>query len=146
MVARLHRETRVWQSFLATHRNIVDKLADQMLADHDLPLEWFDVLIHLASAPEERLRQRGLRDSLLLSESGVSRLCARMARAGLIARLAADEDRRGVTIALTEEGRRRLALATESHLDHVAALFTDRLEPSERAALETIMTKLKQDT
>src|SRR5260370_23909847 len=93
VLARLQRETPLWRDFLAAHRDLTDRLAEQMMRDHQLPLEWFDVLVHLAEVPGMRLRQRVLRDRLLLSESGVSRLLVRMERAGFITRAAADEDR-----------------------------------------------------
>jgi DNA-binding MarR family transcriptional regulator len=48
-----------------------------MLREHQLPLEWFDVLVHLADLPGMRARQKELRDRVLLSESDLSRLLAR---------------------------------------------------------------------
>ena len=83
-LARLHQQTPLWQFFLAARRRIVEQLADEMLAEHQLPLEWFDVLVHLADLPGMRARQRELRDRMLLSESGVSRLLVRMEKAGVI--------------------------------------------------------------
>ncbi|MFB6720849.1 MarR family winged helix-turn-helix transcriptional regulator [Kribbella sp. NPDC056345] len=142
MVARLHQETPVWQTFLSVHRQIVETLADQMKSDHRLPLEAFDVLIHLADVPERRLRQRELTDRLLLSDSGVSRLLARMAEAGLLERTTADDDRRGVAVAMTDKGAETLVAATGSHLDLVAQLFTDKLSATELIALEQILAKL----
>lgn len=145
MVARLLHETSLWRTFLGTHRQIVDRLAEQMQADHRLPLEWFDVLIHLADVPGKRLRQRELRDRLLLSESGVSRMLARMAEAGVLERRPADDDRRGVEVVLTGAGEALLATAVESHLKLVASLFTDRLSVTDRVALEHILAKLGDD-
>jgi DNA-binding MarR family transcriptional regulator len=142
MVSRLQHETPLWRTFLATHRQIVDRLAEQMQADHALQLGWFDVLIHLADVPERRLRQRDLRDRLLLSESGVSRVLSRMEAAGLVERRPADEDRRGVGIVLTDAGEAALSAAVGSHLDLVAQLFTDRLTVTDRLALEHILAKL----
>jgi len=142
VVARLHRETPLWQAFLSVHRQLVELLADQMLTDHQLHLDWFDVLIHLADAPGRQLRQRELRDRLLLSESGVSRLLARMAAAGLLERTQADDDRRGVAIALTDKGAAALGAATGSHLELVAQLFTDKLTAAEAVALQHILAKL----
>jgi DNA-binding MarR family transcriptional regulator len=141
-MARLQCENPLWQQFLAAHRQVVDRLAEQMMSDHQLPLEWFDVLIHLADSPGMRLRQRTLRDRLLLSESGVSRLLVRIAQAGLITRSTADEDRRGVEVALTEKGCRALSAATTSHRQLVDALFTDRLTATDRVALHRVLTKL----
>jgi DNA-binding MarR family transcriptional regulator len=141
-IARLNSETQLWQCFLAAHRRVVDQLAEQILRDHQLALEWFDVLVHLADMPGMRLRQRELRDRLLLSESGVSRLLARMAKAGMISRTPADEDRRGVEIELTDKGRAALLGAVESHLQLVATLFTDRLSQTDRTTLARVLPKL----
>lgn len=142
LVARLHEETQLWQGVLSAHRQVVDALAEQMMRDHQLPLEWFDVLVHLADVPGMRLRQRVLRDRLLLSESGVSRLLVRMERAGLISRTPADDDGRGIDIELTECGQEALSAAVESHLQLVAELFTDRLTATDRVALLSILAKL----
>lgn len=142
MTTRLHAETALWQRFLAAHQLVVGELSHQMLRDHRLPLESFDVLIHLADVPGTTLRQKELRDRLLLSESGVSRLLARMARDGLITRVQADDDRRGVEIALTREGRDALTSAVESHVQLVASLFTDRLSAGDRSTLDRIFSKL----
>ncbi|WP_189935213.1 MarR family winged helix-turn-helix transcriptional regulator [Streptomyces sulfonofaciens] len=138
----MRHETTLWRTFLGTHRQIVERLAGQMLADHRLPLEWFDVLVHLADVPDRSLRQRELRDRLLLSESGVSRMLARMADAGLVERRTAGGDRRGVEVALTEAGEGALASAVESHLALVGTLFTGRLTVTDRVALEHILAKL----
>jgi DNA-binding MarR family transcriptional regulator len=142
LVDRLQQETPLWQDFLLAHRRLVGRLAEQMMRDHQLPLDWFDVMIHLADVPGMRLRQRDLRDRLLLSESGVSRLLVRMAQAGLIARTPADDDRRGVEVELTDRGRMALSAAVESHLRLVASLFTGRLTAADRAALNRILSKL----
>ena len=142
VVARLQEETVLWQEFLRAHRTIVDLMAEQMMRDHNLPLEWFDVLIHLADVPDGSLRQRVLRDRLLLSESGVSRLLVRMETAGLVTRSPADDDRRGMAITLTDRGRSALLEATASHLELVAGLFTDRLPRTDQIALTRMLPKL----
>jgi len=141
-LARLHQQTRLWQSFLAVHRQIVEQLADEMLTEHQLPLEWFDVLVHLADLPGMCARQKELRDRMLLSESGVSRLLARMEKAGVITRMTAGDDRRGMEIAVTEAGHAALLAAIDSHLQLVASLFTARLSATDRAALSKALPKL----
>lgn len=141
-LARLHQQTPLWQSFLAARRRIVEQLAGEMLVEHRLPLEWFDVLVHLADLPGMRARQKELRDRLLLSESGVSRLLARMEKAGVITRSTAGDDRRGIEITVTEAGQAALLAAIDSHLQLVASLFTDRLTATDHAALARVLPKL----
>jgi DNA-binding MarR family transcriptional regulator len=89
-----------------------------------------------------RARQKVLRDRMLLSESGVSRLLVRMENAGVITRSAAGDDRRGMEIAVTEAGQAALLAAIDSHLQLVASLFTDRLTATDRAALARVLPKL----
>src|SRR5580693_2699285 len=141
-LAQLNQQTPLWQSFLAAHRQIVEQLADEMLAEHQLPLEWFDVLVHLADLPGMRARQKDMRDRMLLSESGVSRLLVRMEKAGVITRSTAGDDRRGMEIAVTEAGQAALLTAIDPHLHLVASLFTDRLTATDRAALSRMLPKL----
>jgi DNA-binding MarR family transcriptional regulator len=141
-LAQLNQQTPLWQSFLAAHRQIVEQLADEMLREHQLPLEWFDVLVHLADMPGMRARQKELRDRMLLSESGVSRLLVRMEKAGVITRSTADDDRRGMEIAVTDDGQAALLAAIESHLQLVASLFSDRLTATDRAALSRVLSRL----
>lgn len=145
LLAQLSENTQLWQAFLAAHRTLVERMANQMMADHQLPLEWFDVLIHLADMPGRRLRQKDLNDRLLLSESGVSRMLARIEAAGLIHRTPADDDRRGIEVALTAKGQQALTEALESHLALVAELFTDRLTATERSALKRVLAKLEAE-
>ena len=71
----------------------------------DLRGKGFDVLVHLADLPGMRAHQKELRDRVLLSESGVSRLLVRMEKAGLITRSTADDDRRSIEIAVTDDGK-----------------------------------------
>jgi DNA-binding MarR family transcriptional regulator len=142
VVARLSAETAVWQSFLLTHRLMIERLTAQMSELHDLPLPWFDVLIHLAQAPDGRMRQADLRDSILLSESGLSRLLVRIADAGFIARETDPDDRRGVILSLTERGSAAVVAATADHLELVEQLFTDVLDDSDHAALRSILARL----
>jgi DNA-binding MarR family transcriptional regulator len=142
VIARTEKETSLWLELLRTYRVLIDQMAEQMLRDHNLPLEWFDVLFHLADQPNGRVRQRALRDHLLLSESGISRRLMRIEQAELITRITAGDDKRGVEISLTAKGRALLIEATESHLDLVSELFTARLTRTDLDALSRVLRKL----
>jgi DNA-binding MarR family transcriptional regulator len=145
-MVRLELATRLWQEFLRTYRVLIDKMAEQMTRDHKLPLEWFDVLFHLADQPDGRLRQRALRDRLLLSESGISRRLSRIEQAGLITRSTAGEDKRGIVLTLTPRGRTALIEAVDSHIVLSSVLFTQRLTRSDLDALTRILAKLTAES
>lgn len=146
VVARLDDTAMLWQDFLHVHRTIIGTMAEEMMRDDGLPLEWFDVLIHLADVPDGRLRQRALRDRLFLSESGLSRLLLRMEQGGFIARSTAGDDKRGVEITLTAKGRSAVIQAAESQTERVSRLFTAKLTPTDLSALARILPKLTSDS
>ena len=52
------------------------------MAEQQLSLAAYDVLVQLAEAPEHRLRMTELADAVLLSRSGVTRLVDRLEKAG----------------------------------------------------------------
>ncbi|MDA2893277.1 MarR family transcriptional regulator [Mycolicibacterium sp. BiH015] len=120
----------------------MDELARRMLRDHQVALTWFDVLVCLAEVPGGRLSQRTFREQLLLSESGVSRMLARMEREGLIRRESSTHDKRALDVTITQHGSITLRAAIESHIRIVDASFTDRFSDVDRRALKRISHKL----
>jgi DNA-binding MarR family transcriptional regulator len=96
-----------WRAFLTAHAAAVGRIErDLAQAGDDLvPLIWYDVLIELVEAPDQRLRQRDLAHSVVLTRSGISRLVDRLESAGLVRREPNPTDRRGGLIALTDAGR-----------------------------------------
>src|SRR3954470_13791015 len=93
-----------WCSFITTYAVVIERI-ERELAETELPpLGWYDVLLELSVAPEQRLRMHELARAVVLSRSGLSRLVDRLERAGLLRREADPADRRGSFAVLTEEG------------------------------------------
>ena len=106
------RELAAWRGLLKAHSQLVATLDEELEREVGLPLGSYEVLLHLADAPDGSLRMGDLADHLLLSRSGLTRLIDRLERAGLAERLPNPADRRGVLVRATEEGRRRFAAVT----------------------------------
>ena len=70
------RHLAAWRSLLEVHKNVVELLARELEEQRGLPLGWYDVLLTLDQAPEQRLRMQELAQSVLLSKSGLTRLIA----------------------------------------------------------------------
>jgi DNA-binding MarR family transcriptional regulator len=138
-------ERRAWGGFLRTHARIVRELDEELQDRHGLPLSSFDVLIHLESAPEHRLRMRELADAVVLSRSGLTRLVDRLVRQGYVRRERCGDDARGSFAVLTDEGRAVLGEARPVHIEGVRRRFHDRLDPAEQARLGETWDKLKLD-
>src|ERR1700737_3434273 len=104
-------ELRAWAAFLDAQAALLRQLESELIEKEDMTLAEFDVLIQLGMAPDRRLRMTELSDRVRLSHSGVTRLVARLAQAGLVERARCDSDRRGTLATLTAGGRARLGRA-----------------------------------
>lgn len=121
-------EITVWRTFLRAHATITRQLENELLAEQQLSLASYDVLVQLAEAPGRRLRMTELSDNVLLSRSGVTRLVDRLVTAGLVTRERFDADGRGVVAVLTSAGLERLRVAATTHLAGIVRHFVDRLD------------------
>jgi DNA-binding MarR family transcriptional regulator len=131
-----------WRGFLTAHAVLVRRLEADLLAEHQLPLASYDVLVQLVEAPDQRLRMTELAQRVLISRSGLTRLVDRLEREGLVRREACDDDARGLFAVLTHEGYGRLRRAAPTHLRGVASYAMDRLDEAQIAALAEIMARM----
>ena len=138
-------ELFTWRTFLRAHATVTRRLEAELVAEHELPLASYDVLVQLSEAPDRRLRMTELADRVLLSRSGLTRLADRLERDGLISRQACPSDARGTLAVLTDAGLARLQAAWPTHRRGVAEHVTGRLTPDEVTALGALLGKLVGD-
>jgi DNA-binding MarR family transcriptional regulator len=120
------------------------QLDTDLREDTGLALADFDVLAQLADAGGE-LRMTELAARTLVSRSGLTRRIARLVDKGLVRRVNATDDGRGVLITLTDAGIARLTETLPVHLRGVSRLFVERLDDPELAVLETALRKVIVD-
>lgn len=135
-------ELAAWRAFLRAHAAVVDRLDRELQDEQGLPLTWYEVLLHLNWAPDDRLRLSALADRLLLSRSGLTRLVDRMVAAGLIERESCRTDRRGAFAVLAHDGAARLRQAAPVHLRGVQEHFAGLLTGAEVAAIRSGLEKV----
>jgi DNA-binding MarR family transcriptional regulator len=128
-------ELAAWRGLLRAHSALVHDLDVELRDACDLSLHEYEVLLLLSEAPGQRMRMSDVASAVLLSQSGLTRLVDRLARAGSVERTRCLEDRRGLNAELTEAGRARLEQARPTHLHGVRARFLDHFTPAE---LETL--------
>ncbi|MBI1877180.1 MAG: MarR family transcriptional regulator, partial [Chloroflexi bacterium] len=97
-----------WRGFIKSHATLIAAIDRQLVEANCLPLHWYDVLIELVEAPEQRLRMHELATRVVLSRSGLTRLIDRLEQEGLLRREPDSTDRRGAFAILTERGREAL--------------------------------------
>ncbi|PWW65369.1 MarR family winged helix-turn-helix transcriptional regulator [Actinokineospora spheciospongiae] len=135
-------ELHAWRTFLRAHARVTRVLEAELVAEQQLSLGGYDVLVQLAEAPDHRLRMAELADAVLLSRSGVTRLVDRLERAGMVARERVPGDGRGVVATLTAHGLDVLRTASRTHLAGVSEHFVARLSAEQLAYLGELCGKL----
>lgn len=137
-----------WRAFLEAHAHTTEILSRELKAEEDLPLSWYDVLVHLNEADDHQLRMQELADRILLSKSGLTRLIDRMEREGLVLRSACPSDRRGTYAELTPHGLETLRRSAPTHLrgvrDHFASLLTEEEAEVLESALDRIAAAARE--
>jgi DNA-binding MarR family transcriptional regulator len=107
---------------------------EEALASHRLTRPSYLVLDALARANGEALSQRELVARVRRTAGTMSVRLGRLERAGLITREPDPEDRRSVTVTLTDRGRDWLEAARPDYEERAERLF-EALDPAARAAL-----------
>src|ERR1700741_2618800 len=103
-------------SLLRSHSALTRVLNAQLVSDHGLTINDYDVMLLLARAPERQLRRIDLAESVLLPASGNPRLLDGRERAGYVTKAQCETDG-GVTYAvLTDGGLDKLREAGETHV------------------------------
>lgn len=138
-------ELTVWRTMLRAQAKISRRLQADLLADHDLALASYDVLLHLGEAEDGRLRMNDLADRVLLSRSGLTRLVDRLQRDGLVCRETCSSDARGLFAVLTPSGRTRLSEATPTYQRGVREYVLGRLDENDLRVFGAILNRLAAD-
>jgi DNA-binding MarR family transcriptional regulator len=133
---------RAFVSLVRAHAAATRLLSAQLMADHGLTINDYEVMLRLARAPEQRLRRVDLAEQVLLTPSGITRLLDGLEAAGLVGRSACASDRRVVYAVLTEEGRAKLREASTSHIAQIEALFGEAFDEHELASVGDLLERL----
>jgi DNA-binding MarR family transcriptional regulator len=114
-----------WRGLLDQHARAHGAL-ERALKDYDLGVSEFEVLEHLASERRTDKRMQKLGEALHLSQSALSRVVGRLEQDGLVKRGMCPEDRRGIMVCITDEGRRRHKAARPAHRAALAETLGSR--------------------
>jgi DNA-binding MarR family transcriptional regulator len=140
------RELGSWGGFLRVYGVLARELDGELTAQHGVTLSDYEVLLFLASTPDRRMRMSELADSVLISQSGITRLVDRLTRRGLVKRERCSADRRGLFAVLTQSGLAKLREASPTHLAGVRSRFLSRLSEDEQTTLGELWERLVPGT
>jgi DNA-binding MarR family transcriptional regulator len=114
-----------WRGLADRYARCNSALERALGEEHELGVSEFEVLERLASADDDRRRVQELAADVHLSQSALSRVVARLERRGLVLRCMCPDDRRGIFVDVTDEGRSRYAAARPTHRRVLAEVLGD---------------------
>src|ERR1700743_1836250 len=104
-------DAALWSQLVAVHARVGGSVERTLQRRFGIGTSELQALIALAQSPDGELRMQELNDVTFLNQSSVSRLVARLERAGLAERRSCEQDRRGVYTGITDTGARVLRAA-----------------------------------
>ncbi len=137
-------EQNAWGGFLGTYSHI-NRIVEADLQEHSqLTHVEFEVLLRLYWKENHRLRIQDLAAQSILTRSGVSRMVARLEKAGLVTREEASEDHRGAYAILTDEGAARFQSAAQLHMAFVRESFLGLFNEEELRQMTAFWKRLEE--
>jgi DNA-binding MarR family transcriptional regulator len=129
-------------SFMRAHASITRELSARLEAQHGLTLNDYEVLVHLAYAPDRQLRRVDLARSVLLSPSGITRLLDGLERERWVEKGLCPSDARVTYAVLTDTGLTKFKAVRKTHLVDIEAVFGSRFSPAELELVSSLLGRL----
>jgi len=136
-------EVQAFIHFVRAHASVVRGLDRELVADHGLTINDYEVLLRLARAPDRMLRRVDLAQQVLLTPSGITRLLDGLQRCGFVEKAACATDARVVYAKLTDAGHEKLSSATTDHVAAIRELFGARFSDEELRTLCDYLERLQ---
>jgi MarR family transcriptional regulator, organic hydroperoxide resistance regulator len=127
-----------WLHLMRIHHK-VQRCETASLAEHNLTLPQFDVLVQLKH--EEGITQQVLADRLFVTKGNVCGLMDRMMEQGLVERRADPEDRRAYMLYLTPKGKQLIETVMPAHSQLIAGQI-GQLAPEKQKQLLALLGEL----
>ena len=122
----------------------LEKRADQLLQNYGLAQWSFDVLAALRKTGTPfRLSPKALSQSTMLTSAGMVNRLDRLESRGLLRRLPNPEDRRGVIVELTDEGKELIDRVIPERFNLANALVSE-ISETEREILDGLLKKVER--
>ena len=131
IIARLSRLARA-----------IDEDAAAVLQEYNLTDVEFQLLAAIRTAPEGRAAPRTLLQPLMVTSGGLTNRIDRLEAAGWVVRAPNPDDRRGVFLELTTNGRDLVDRVTAAYLRNQGELLREALTAGERTRLAPLLRKL----
>jgi DNA-binding MarR family transcriptional regulator len=135
-------QNSVWRLFITANVKLLDRIGEKF-SQAGLPsMDWYDVLLTLKEAPENRLRLSELAEKALLSRSNLTHLVDRLEKAGLLCRKRCPSDRRGTYAVLTEAGLAMQQKMWAVYAEGISEYFGSQLDDEELKVMQRVLERM----
>lgn len=130
-----------WRAVHTTATRVLDVISAELERETGMPLAWYETLLFVHENDPPILRQE-LPRVVALSQSGLSRMIAKIVAAGLLEQASAPDDKRSLQVQLTDAGRDALLRAAPVYHLLVQQHFGAWISDGEAEALAATLGKL----
>ncbi|MCW2712138.1 MAG: transcriptional regulator, MarR family [Marmoricola sp.] len=131
-------QQHAWRAYIMGTELLQHQLDRELREEHEISFSEYEILVRLSETENGRMRMASLADAMSHSRSRVTHTIARMEKADLVQRAAAQSDGRGVEAVMTDAGHRKLVEAAPTHVRGVRAHLVDVASSEDFAALGRI--------
>jgi DNA-binding MarR family transcriptional regulator len=132
-----------YRAFITAHAEVITRIERDLTAAKVIPIVWYDVLIELYEAPEQRLRLHELARAVVLSRSTLTRTVDRLEAAGLLRREPDSTDRRGAFAVLTPAGLEAMRESWPVYAQGIVDSFARHLSDEEARVLTEVCERIR---
>ena len=133
----------IWIGLSKAHKAALATIEAALKRANMPPLEWYDVLLELDRAGDVGTRAFELRKKLLLPQYGLSRLLARIEKAGYLERRPCEDDGRGQHLFITPPGKAARKAIWEVYSKAIEQAIGGRLGQNDADTLLRLMALLQ---
>src|SRR5215469_9568857 len=141
-----HPDVAAWRNLLLAYSRLVPAVEADLRAAGQISLSWYDVLLELNAAPDQRLRMSELGERALISRTRASRVVDELAAVGLVARQADVHDRRSSFATLTPRGKQALKRAWPAYRQAIGERFGANLTAQQCRDLARLLDQAAKST
>lgn len=135
-------QQKIWRNWLTATSLLHEQLNTELQETDGLTMADYEILVRLSDTDDRRIRMSDLAELTLSSRSRLTHQVDRMEKAGLVKRVACEDDRRGQHCVMTDKGWKTLVAAAPHHVESVRKNFVDVLTAEEYAALGRATAKI----
>lgn len=125
------QQQRDWRATITGMTYLMRMISSDLESETGFSMAEYELLVRLSESQEDGVRMAELAEQIAHSRSRVTHTIARLERRGIVERIPATDDRRGVIARITPDGMRRLTEAAPSHVESVRARLIDVVSPEE---------------